>query len=260
MLVQVHLYHCISNSIHPHTYPMFFSPPPPPHTHTEQVRSSGSCILIHCMAGISRSVTLVIAYLMQHFGLTMQQAYQFVKEKRPAISPNLNFMGQLVEFEREILSHCPTQHLDISAFLPTSEQEQLSENMRAWSSEPSSTETTPEPINCKELMPQPTVLFALQPLVPKTHHKKSTPVHGVGETRPVPAVSPKSDDKTNPIVSMLPSNVACIHPGPECTEFLAVTLPSLPKSPLPSFSKGTAIADASSSSLLLSHDPGSLSA
>ena len=210
------------------------------------------------MAGISRSVTLVIAYLMQHFGLTMQQAYQFVKEKRPAISPNLNFMGQLVEFEREIQSHGPIQHLDISAFLPTSEQEKLSENVRARSSESSSTETTPEPIKCNELMPQPTVLFALKPLVPKTRHKKSAPVNGVGETRPVPAVSPKSDDKTNPIVSMLPSNVAYIHPGPECAEFPAVTLPSLPKStavPLPSFSKGTAVADASSSSLRSSHDP-----
>ena len=51
------------------------------------------------MAGISRSVTLTIAYLMRHFGLAMQTAYQYVKDRRPAISPNLNFMGQLVEFE-----------------------------------------------------------------------------------------------------------------------------------------------------------------
>ncbi|KAL5480004.1 hypothetical protein EMCRGX_G023617 [Ephydatia muelleri] len=81
------------------------------------------------MAGISRSVTLVIAYLMQYYRLPMQQAYQFVKDKRPAISPNLNFMGQLVEFDRTIKEHKLTQILDISAYRPTAKQEKLSENM-----------------------------------------------------------------------------------------------------------------------------------
>eukprot|EP00731_Ephydatia_muelleri_P025025 Em0017g108a len=75
------------------------------------------------MAGISRSVTLVIAYLMQYYRLPMQQAYQFVKDKRPAISPNLNFMGQLVEFDRTIKEHKLTQILDISAYRPTAKQE-----------------------------------------------------------------------------------------------------------------------------------------
>ena len=48
---------------------------------------------------MSRSVTFTIAYLMRHFSLPMQAAYQYVKERRPASSPNLNFMGQLVAFE-----------------------------------------------------------------------------------------------------------------------------------------------------------------
>ncbi|KAL5509549.1 hypothetical protein EMCRGX_G004940 [Ephydatia muelleri] len=75
------------------------------------------------MAGISRSATLVIAYLMQYYGLPMQQAYQFVKDKRPTSSPNLNFMGQLVEFDRIIKEHKLTQFLDISAYIPTVELE-----------------------------------------------------------------------------------------------------------------------------------------
>ena len=74
------------------------------------------------MAGISRSVTLTIAYIMAHFNLTMQNAYQYVKDKRPAISPNLNFMGQLVEFEQQCAKKLPTEKLDISTYFPTKAQ------------------------------------------------------------------------------------------------------------------------------------------
>lgn len=81
------------------------------------------------MAGISRSVTLTIAYLMSNFSLSMQNAYQFVKDKRPAISPNLNFMGQLVEFERELELSTPL-HSDLSKWLPSSEQQQLSQKLK----------------------------------------------------------------------------------------------------------------------------------
>ena len=57
-------------------------------------------MLIHCVAGISRSVTITIAYLMKQYQMPLQKAYDFIKNKRPAISPNLNFMGQLLEYER----------------------------------------------------------------------------------------------------------------------------------------------------------------
>lgn len=113
---------------------------------TEEARQANTNVLIHCMAGISRSVTLTIAYLMYHFGLSMHAAYQFVKEKRPAISPNLNFMGQLVEFEKELVTHhSERETIDINQFLPTSEQEVLSKNIQGIaSSSGSSAESTPE--------------------------------------------------------------------------------------------------------------------
>lgn len=78
------------------------------------------------MAGISRSVTLTIAYLMAHFGLSMQDSYQFVKDKRPAISPNLNFMGQLVEFEKELTENPTGVSLDIKKYHPSEEQRDFS--------------------------------------------------------------------------------------------------------------------------------------
>uniref|UniRef100_A0A8C6UU07 protein-tyrosine-phosphatase n=1 Tax=Neogobius melanostomus TaxID=47308 RepID=A0A8C6UU07_9GOBI len=62
-----------------------------------------SCgVLVHCQAGVSRSATVVIAYLMKHTLMTMTDAYKYVRSRRPVVSPNLNFMGQLLEFEREV--------------------------------------------------------------------------------------------------------------------------------------------------------------
>lgn len=69
----------------------------------ECARRQGSAVLVHCMAGVSRSPTVAIAYLMKHLAVSMATAYQLVKNRRPIISPNLNFMGQLLDWERQIL-------------------------------------------------------------------------------------------------------------------------------------------------------------
>uniref|UniRef100_A0A8C2WHZ3 protein-tyrosine-phosphatase n=1 Tax=Cyclopterus lumpus TaxID=8103 RepID=A0A8C2WHZ3_CYCLU len=61
-------------------------------------------VLVHCQAGVSRSATIVIAYLMKHTLMTMTDAYKYVRSRRPVVSPNLNFMGQLLEFERDLNS------------------------------------------------------------------------------------------------------------------------------------------------------------
>tara|TARA_B100000401_G_C52323388_1_gene492932 strand:+ start:17 stop:529 length:513 start_codon:yes stop_codon:yes gene_type:complete len=52
-------------------------------------------LLIHCIAGRSRSVTLLIAYLIYKYKYTVDDAISLIKKKRPIIEPNQNFIRQL---------------------------------------------------------------------------------------------------------------------------------------------------------------------
>ncbi|XP_020347372.1 dual specificity protein phosphatase 16-like [Oncorhynchus kisutch] len=61
--------------------------------------SSGGSVVVHCAAGISRSPALAVAYIMYNLGMDLDHAYRFVKERRPSISPNFNFLGQLQHFQ-----------------------------------------------------------------------------------------------------------------------------------------------------------------
>merc|ERR1719411_1624038 len=70
----------------------------------DEAKKANTGVLVHCQAGISRSPTIAIAYLMKNYLMPMAEAYKFVKTKRSIISPNLNFMGQLWEFEQVLKS------------------------------------------------------------------------------------------------------------------------------------------------------------
>jgi serine/threonine/tyrosine-interacting protein len=55
--------------------------------------------LVHGSSGISRSAALVIAYIMEKYGCSYQQAFECVHRKRFCIRPNEGFTQQLIEFE-----------------------------------------------------------------------------------------------------------------------------------------------------------------
>ncbi|KAK3843294.1 MAG: dual specificity phosphatase, partial [Linnemannia gamsii] len=56
--------------------------------------------LVHCQLGVSRSASLVIAYVMRARGMGLTEAYDFVKQRSGVISPNMSLMYQLSEFEK----------------------------------------------------------------------------------------------------------------------------------------------------------------
>jgi hypothetical protein len=57
-------------------------------------------VLVHCFAGMSRSASCVMAYLIKYKGMTVESAYNFVKGKRWKVRPNSGFMRQLHMFAR----------------------------------------------------------------------------------------------------------------------------------------------------------------
>lgn len=58
-------------------------------------------ILICCKKGISRSATIIIAYLMKYNNMNFNDAYLYVKRKRNIIEPNLGFILKLEQFEKK---------------------------------------------------------------------------------------------------------------------------------------------------------------
>ncbi len=67
-------------------------------------RNSGETVLIHCQSGISRSATIVIAFVIKAYRLPLMEAYKLVYEKRNAINPNDGFFRVLQEFSATELS------------------------------------------------------------------------------------------------------------------------------------------------------------
>jgi protein-tyrosine phosphatase len=59
-------------------------------------------VLVQCHGGASRSVTLILAYLMKIKRLTLEEAFQLVKGKRHRAKPNIGFWKQLEELNAEL--------------------------------------------------------------------------------------------------------------------------------------------------------------
>ncbi|KAF5736826.1 Dual specificity protein phosphatase 1 isoform 2 [Tripterygium wilfordii] len=68
----------------------------------DEAKEKGGGVLVHCFVGRSRSATIVIAYLMKKHGMSLSQAQDHVKSRRPQVCPNVGFMKQLQDFEKSL--------------------------------------------------------------------------------------------------------------------------------------------------------------
>lgn len=69
----------------------------------DEAISNGKNVLVHCLGGISRSATIVIAYVMIKKRKSFEEALKFVKKQRPKVNPNPGFAAQLQVFEKCLL-------------------------------------------------------------------------------------------------------------------------------------------------------------
>lgn len=60
-----------------------------------QLRIQGHGVLIHCQAGISRSSSVLISFLIKKLNIPYDIAYKIVKNKRAIIQPNSGFETKL---------------------------------------------------------------------------------------------------------------------------------------------------------------------
>ncbi|XP_063309351.1 dual specificity protein phosphatase 4 [Pelobates fuscus] len=87
----------------------------------DSIKDNNGRVLVHCQAGISRSATICLAYLMMKKRVRLEEAFEFVKQRRSIISPNFSFMGQLLQFESQVLTTtCATEAASPSATLQRS--------------------------------------------------------------------------------------------------------------------------------------------
>ncbi|MFH4977518.1 hypothetical protein AB6A40_004227 [Gnathostoma spinigerum] len=68
----------------------------------EEVIRDGGCVLVHDVAGVSRSATICLAYLVKYQHYSLKDAYRHMQLKRPMVRPNIGFWQQLIAFEKEI--------------------------------------------------------------------------------------------------------------------------------------------------------------
>ncbi|XP_059357600.1 dual specificity protein phosphatase 19-like [Carassius carassius] len=64
----------------------------------KEAGQQGGVVLVHCNAGVSRSASVVIGFLMSQENMSFDEAFSAVKTARPSIQPNPGFMKQLKKY------------------------------------------------------------------------------------------------------------------------------------------------------------------
>ena len=67
-----------------------------------ECKNKNEKVLVHCQMGISRSSSIILAYLMKYHHDTLYKAYNYLLERRRIAAPNLSFVLQLIRYENEL--------------------------------------------------------------------------------------------------------------------------------------------------------------
>ena len=70
--------------------------------HIHRVIDGGGRIVVNCVAGVSRSASVCLAYKVRYEGLSLREAFDEVHKARPVVSPNVGFWQALVQWEEEV--------------------------------------------------------------------------------------------------------------------------------------------------------------
>jgi len=70
---------------------------------------NGGAVFVHCNLGVSRSSTIVVAYLMKTNQISLEDALTFLRSRRSCARPNIGFLMQLSEWEAAILGSAVSQ-------------------------------------------------------------------------------------------------------------------------------------------------------
>ena len=70
-------------------------------------QEKGENVLVHCQAGVSRSVSVCIAYLIHTHKITVDQSLEILKQAHPRSNPNRSFLMQLESYYEQITKNKP---------------------------------------------------------------------------------------------------------------------------------------------------------
>ena len=81
----------------------------------------GGKVYIHCMCGVSRSISIFLAYLMTQSTKSLDVLLKEVQAVRPVANPNPGFIKQLIEFRKLIIKNHYKNIYDIEPLLDNKE-------------------------------------------------------------------------------------------------------------------------------------------
>jgi protein-tyrosine phosphatase len=66
----------------------------------EECQTNNKKVLVHCYMGSSRSASTIIYYMIRKYNYSFDDAFQYLKERRPHVNLNTNFESELRQYEQ----------------------------------------------------------------------------------------------------------------------------------------------------------------